>query len=369
MRTGLARMVAVVRAAVGAAAVASALAGMERPLSWWWLAPALAAVTCWTAFYCVMAWTRGLRAWLIGVDVLLACVLCLGIGKLVPPHAIPGTLNWVENVASMAAITAQLAGKPAVSIPAGMLIAASMATGARFAHSADNGTHAALTIAAQAVVAAIVMAASMRGEETAVRAFTELDREQAAEALAAARREEERAQLRQVHSGPLTTLAMALDAGAPDASPGLRLRAAQARRDLLQEAAPPGDADGLARLDERLAQVVTWYQRRLKIAAVLPPCAIPGKVAEAFTRAAAEALENAARHAGTQRAEMELRDEEVVRVTVTDGGRGFDLARLPAAGFGLREDIPGRMAAVGGVATVRSKPGAGTVVELEWRRD
>src|SRR5580658_3551950 len=90
MRAGLARMVAGVRTAVAVAAVTSALIGIERPLSWWWLIPVLTGVTGWTAWYAFTAWTRGLRTWLIGVDLLLACLLCLAVRKLVPAQEIPG---------------------------------------------------------------------------------------------------------------------------------------------------------------------------------------------------------------------------------------------------------------------------------------
>jgi anti-sigma regulatory factor (Ser/Thr protein kinase) len=288
----------------------------------------------------------------------------------VPAHEIPGTLNWVENLASMAVISAQLAGLPAVSVPAGLLVAASMVAGSRFAHSADGGFHAGLVLAAQAVLAAMVMAAAMRGERAAVRAFTALEAEQTTAALAAARRQDERARLRVVHNGPLTTLAMALDAGAARLSPVLRQRAAAARRDLLALASPPIASAGVVRLDERLAQVAVWYEQRLKITTALPPCPVPGDVAEAFARATAEALENVVRYAQTGQVHVALRDDEsVVQVTVTDRGRGFDPARVSPSGFGLREDMPGWMAAVGGAATVRSQPGAGTMVVLEWRRD
>jgi hypothetical protein len=104
---------------------ASALVGAGTLVSWWWLAPALTAVICWTAFYVVVAWTRGLGARLIGADMVLMVVLCLTLGKLVPPQAVPGTLNWVSNIASMVVVSAQLAGLPAVSIPAGLGVTAS----------------------------------------------------------------------------------------------------------------------------------------------------------------------------------------------------------------------------------------------------
>jgi signal transduction histidine kinase len=57
-----------------------------------------------------------------------------------------------------------------------------------------------------------------------------------------------------------------------------------------------------------------------------------------------------------------------VRVTVADQGRGFDPAQVSGLGFGLREDLAGRMAAAEGSFAVRSRPGAGTQVHLEWAR-
>jgi signal transduction histidine kinase len=86
----------------------------------------------------------------------------------------------------------------------------------------------------------------------------------------------------------------------------------------------------------------------------------------AVVGAAAEALTNAAKHAGTARVSMfaEVGDGEVV-VRVRDRGRGFD--RAAAAGpdrHGLADSILGRMGRHGGTATIRTAPGAGTEVEL-----
>jgi len=123
---------------------------------------------------------------------------------------------------------------------------------------------------------------------------------------------------------------------------------------------------GQARLDERLARVTAWYEV-LEVAADLEPCLVPADVADAFAGAVAEALENVVRYAGTERTAIVLRDENnVVRVTVADEGRGFEPALV--SGFGLREDLEGRMAAARGSSVVRSRPGAGTEVHLEWDR-
>jgi signal transduction histidine kinase len=51
---------------------------------------------------------------------------------------------------------------------------------------------------------------------------------------------------------------------------------------------------------------------------------------------------------------------------VVDDGRGFNPERLPKDRLGIRTSIEARMRLVGGVASVISKPGAGTTVELRW---
>ena len=91
-------------------------------------------------------------------------------------------------------------------------------------------------------------------------------------------------------------------------------------------------------------------------------------IADAFADAAAEALENVRRHAGTDHAELALHsDPERVRVAVADHGRGFRPVAALSAGFGLREAITGRMKAAGGEAVIQSSPGEGSTVWLEWR--
>ncbi len=369
VRAALARMAAALRGVVAVVAVASAILAAGHPVSWWWLLPALSAVVGWTSVYVLVAWRRGLRAWLIGVDLLLTAVLCLAVGKLVPPGIVPGTLSWITNIASMAVVCAQLAGRPAVSLPAGLLVAASAVAGARIAHSPDGGVPAGTVIATQAVIAAAVMGVALRTERAAVRDFTHLQGAQAAAAFASARREDERAQLRQVHNGPLTTLTMALNASPERLGEVLRRHAAATFKALPQLAAETAIGDGDVPLDERLAQVVVSYEPPLTITADLQPCSVPADKAEAFAGAVREALENIERHAGTQRATVELREiEHAVWVTVVDRGHGFDLDQVAGLSFGLREDLTGRMAAIGGSATVRSSPRAGTRVDLEWQR-
>jgi signal transduction histidine kinase len=373
MRAGLARMVAVLRGIVAAGAGVSAVVGAVRPVSWIWLAPALALVFAWTPVYVTVAWTRGLRPWLVGTDLCIGAALSLAVGHLVPPAELPQPSSWVANIASMTVVSAQLSGNLVVSFPAGLLVMTSLVAGGRLGHSADGGIETLAIQAVQIVAAAAVMVGAVRIEQTAVGAFQRLQEARASAALDLARHEDERAQLRLVHNGPLTTLTMALhgSAGAPSATLTKRAAAAIEALPRLAAAAAADVEDIDVRLDERLSQVVVWYEPPLRIAAVLHPCLVPPAVAEAFTGAVSEALENVVRYAGMDRAAVTLAEEDgAVRVGVSDAGRGFDPGGPSQSGygFGVREDLTGRMAAVRGTAVVRSSPGEGTAVDLEWRR-
>jgi two-component system, NarL family, sensor histidine kinase DevS len=78
-------------------------------------------------------------------------------------------------------------------------------------------------------------------------------------------------------------------------------------------------------------------------------------------RLAQEALTNAARHAGAQRAEVTIREHGgAVEIIVSDDGSGFD-PETPARGFGLT-GMRERVTLVGGELEVSSSPGAGTTV-------
>jgi signal transduction histidine kinase len=93
----------------------------------------------------------------------------------------------------------------------------------------------------------------------------------------------------------------------------------------------------------------------------------------ACVAAAREALVNAAKYAGgapiSVFAEVEAEDSAGLRVEVyvRDRGPGFELDAVGADRMGIRESILGRMARHGGVAEVRTAPGAGTEVRLEMR--
>jgi hypothetical protein len=87
------------------------------------------------------------------------------------------------------------------------------------------------------------------------------------------------------------------------------------------------------------------------------------EVAEALLDAAAAALENVLRHAGTPVAELDLAyDDDRITVLVSDEGVGFERDQVAGDRLGLRGSIERRLLAVGGSVRVWSSPGAGTSV-------
>jgi signal transduction histidine kinase len=55
-----------------------------------------------------------------------------------------------------------------------------------------------------------------------------------------------------------------------------------------------------------------------------------------------------------------------IEIRVEDDGVGFDIERVPLERLGVRRSIIERMAQVGGVAEIHSRPGDGTRVTLRW---
>jgi signal transduction histidine kinase len=82
-------------------------------------------------------------------------------------------------------------------------------------------------------------------------------------------------------------------------------------------------------------------------------------------RIAQEAVHNALRHAHAREVALRLRREgPLVALTITDDGAGFDLAAAGRDGLGLTS-MRDRAKEVGGVLTIESAPGSGTVVKVE----
>ena len=100
------------------------------------------------------------------------------------------------------------------------------------------------------------------------------------------------------------------------------------------------------------------------------PVFLAPPVAHALRGAVRAAVDNVRRHAGPDAKTWILLEDEPERVTVTvrDDGVGIPGGRLEEAALegrlGVQASVRGRLAEVGGTATISSAPGEGTEVEL-----
>lgn len=98
------------------------------------------------------------------------------------------------------------------------------------------------------------------------------------------------------------------------------------------------------------------------------PVPLGGTGEVVLLRCAQECLANVRRHAGARRCSVtaDYRDPQVVVLTVSDDGRGFDPTARPS-GYGL-DGLRARATEVGGSLSVTSTLGRGTTVTLEVSR-
>jgi signal transduction histidine kinase len=93
---------------------------------------------------------------------------------------------------------------------------------------------------------------------------------------------------------------------------------------------------------------------------------LPPEVQEVFYRVAQEALNNVVKHADARRIEVHLaRRPEVVQLTVSDDGHGFEPLEVAPGHLGLgimRE----RVDSIGGVFALRSSAESGTQLQISW---
>jgi signal transduction histidine kinase len=82
-------------------------------------------------------------------------------------------------------------------------------------------------------------------------------------------------------------------------------------------------------------------------------------------RVVQEALQNAAKHSGAKRIEVQLAENAgEIHLVVSDSGRGFDIeAARRKGGLGLTS-MQERVRLVGGTLVIDSKPEAGTTIHV-----
>jgi signal transduction histidine kinase len=91
---------------------------------------------------------------------------------------------------------------------------------------------------------------------------------------------------------------------------------------------------------------------------------LPPEIGVSLFRVLQEALQNAVKHSGAKRVEVQLQeDSEALHLVVRDAGKGFD---VEGASQGKRLGLTSmreRIRLVNGTLTIDSKPNGGTTIE------
>ncbi len=174
---------------------------------------------------------------------------------------------------------------------------------------------------------------------------------------------------RAVHDGPLRTLTAIAGPG-PAAHPDPEVRRqCGVSVDILRGAAPDDPEGTLTDLSLALLEIggdTAVLGLRVEYHFANLPENLPNEVVDALCKASAEALNNVAAHADTNRARLTaMTSGKVVTVAIVDQGKGFD-PETTELGYGIRHSIHTRMVEIGGTATVDSHPGEGTRIDLRW---
>ena len=348
---------AVACAVAGPLAAVNGVAGSD-------LAVVLAGLWAWSVFFVVSVARRG-PAWsLVLADAAVIMTIVAAQRYVVPGPFIADGTTWMLPLASTAVYIPALALSAWLSMPTAAAVTAVYVL--TVPHPGDAGF-----LIFQALVTAALMTLVRRGGRSADAVIAGSLRAGQAARAEAARRADEREQYRRVHDTALSTLTMV--ASGAFAAPLVTLQA-QAAHDLqVLQALPGGTTSGP--LPRSAASLRDWLVAEAARAAPLDvtvsgTTAIPPpEVSTEISRCVGEALRNVARHAGTDRADVSVRDAgDGLVVEVSDQGQGFDPRLVAASRRGISESIRARMEAVGGGAEIISGPVEGTRVILRWPR-
>ncbi len=177
-----------------------------------------------------------------------------------------------------------------------------------------------------------------------------------------------------VHDSVLTTLLTAARASTPEAKE-LASTMAENAMDHLRDAAsasPDDDAVVTARqVSHRIIGEIATLSSPFEVRRIEPSAiALPVQSAEAVYSAAVQAMVNSLQHAGGPEVprwlEIRAGEDDGLVVEVGDSGVGFPVDSVPIERLGLRVSIIERVANAGGLVTVRSALGEGTVISIRW---
>jgi len=137
---------------------------------------------------------------------------------------------------------------------------------------------------------------------------------------------------------------------------------------LIEELRPP--ALGSLGFSEALKEYVSEWSRRTGIVAqvrIQGAGALPVDLEPALLRVTQEALSNVVRHSEAGKVKVAFsQDEDDLRLTIVDDGRGFDVAAAKNRGYGL-QSMQERVEALGGKLLIKSEPGQGTRISAHFK--
>ncbi|GAB3254344.1 hypothetical protein GCM10027456_30330 [Kineosporia babensis] len=303
----------------------------------------------------------------LAADLSIVCAVLATQYWTIPPDSVPDGSGWMNALVAMTIVTYQWHTSPKVGALATVLLVAAYVVGIEGATGGEGGTWPApaIWLPTDGVLSRGLYVLLRRGGRRADAYLAAGDRERAAAEVSRARRADEREHLATLHDTAAATLLMIGQGAVPRGSEWLQQ---QARRDLEMltpdaRAAPPAQTLDLATM---LAETTAAGGVAVSYSP-LQTLMLPSTPAIAIRDSVREALTNVARHASVSEADLSVQhDRGRLVVEIRDQGRGFDPAEVPSHRRGISESIVSRMSRAGGLGTVSSSPGRGTVVRLEW---
>ena len=325
-------------------------------------------------FVVLMLRRRMVDQWMVGVDAGVAVTCLIVAGLACDPSGVTSWSNSAIAPAMGAAMATAIFWPFRRAALAGAAIVAGYAIGV--AHGV-NATPSALPSAVGNVVS--LTGFVVVGAMIAHFLFREADRVDAATremvlarertATERGRYDERTRQYRLLHDTVLSTLSSIARGGLDYRTHLVRERCA-ADADYLRGLISVGEDRTPTELSAELAAVGRQQAAlgtRVHHLASDIPAGLPTEVVRALADAVREALNNVAKHAGSNEAWVTAigTPECGITVTVVDRGVGFDPATV-SSGLGVSQSIADRMREVGGSSSVDSASGQGTSVELTW---
>ncbi|WEO78115.1 ATP-binding protein [Cryobacterium sp. SO2] len=179
-----------------------------------------------------------------------------------------------------------------------------------------------------------------------------------------------------VHDSVLAALLSAAAASTPKGAELASTMAKDAITRLNEAGSNPAGDDSMvsfARLKDDIRVIANRFDEPIEfIDCEAEDLNLPAYAAEALVSATSQAIVNSVQHAGVA-GDPVARSVRVnsnllggCTIEIADSGVGFDPAAVPSERLGLRISIRERVATAGGVVQVRSGPGRGTSILIEW---